>query len=143
MEKSQYEQFINFFKRYRLDRNLEAFVFFNVLNAKDKIPILKNLISNNDNRYSVFSILCYSYAEIGKEDKAYDLLDHMYDNMSDTFFDSTIISIRDRVNQISERKHKSIIEQYKEIERLEEELMINTETEILIRILKRYLESKH
>jgi len=139
----EYEQFINFFTRYKLDRNLEAFDFFNVLNSQDKIPILERLIANNDKRYSVYSILCYSYAETGDDDKAYDLLDDMYDNMSDYFDDGTIISIRNRVSDINIKKPKSIIEQYKEIENLETELEINFETKIIIGILKKFLENKH
>lgn len=141
--KLEYEQFIIFFTRYKLERNLEAFDFFNVLNPKDKIPILERLLTLKDKRYSVYSILCHSYAEIGEKDKAYDLLDNMYDNMSDYFSDSTIISIRDRVNNISQKKPKSIIEQYKEIENLENEIPINSETEIMIGLLKKFLENKY
>ncbi|MFH4968315.1 hypothetical protein V8G61_08935 [Gaetbulibacter sp. M240] len=137
------EKILDFFKRHQLDRNLEAFDFFEVLNAKDKIPILENLVSRNDNRFSVYSILCNSYAEIGEVDKAYDLIDYMYDNLSDSFFASTIISIRDRIDKIPVRTPKSIIEQYKEIESLEMELMIDNETEILIGLIKEYLENKY
>lgn len=139
----EYEQFLNFFKRYKLDRNLEAFDFFNVLNPTDKIKILEKLVALKDYRYSVYSILCYSYAQIGEKEKAFDFLDYMYDNLYEYFDDSTIQSITDRVDKIEPKKPKSIIEQYKEIERLETELVINSETKIMIALIKKFLENKY